>query len=181
MKSGPDGSFIWTIILGLFVLLLTVVAHGFPDSLKFAPYLAGYGTLAMVVVLIAGRYYPEILRWTETTLQDLWGGGDSETVPGDDAGAEQAPSWAAVIRSMSYAVGFLALVILFGLVVITPLFIVTYLVVEARVKLVWAVLAAAVASGLLVFGMILLQVEIWAGIVPEIIPEFVGGSIFPPI
>lgn len=180
MKSGPDGSFFWTIILGLFVLLLTVVAHGFPDSLKFAPYLAGYGTLAMILILIAGRYYPEILRWTETTLQDLWGG-DSDTATGDEAGAEEAPSWPAVIRSMSYAVGFLALVILFGLVVITPLFIATYLVVEARVKLVWAVLAAAVASGLLVVGMILLQVEIWAGIVPEIIPEYFGGSIFPPL
>ena len=75
MKSGLNGSFIWTIVLGLFVLLLLFVARGFTDSLQFMPYLAGIGTLAMVLVLLAGNYYPEILRWTETTLQDLWGGG----------------------------------------------------------------------------------------------------------
>ena len=74
MKSRPDGSFIWTIILGLYVLMLVIIAQDFPRPLRFTPFFAGYGTLAMIGVLILGHYYPEILRWTETTLQDVWGG-----------------------------------------------------------------------------------------------------------
>ncbi len=178
MKSGPDGSFVWTIILGLIILVMVVVAHGFPTSLTFTPFLAGYGTLAMIGVLILGRYYPEILRWTETTLQDLWGG--DEAVPGD-ADAEEIPSWPTIMRSIGYILGYLALVILFGLVVVTPLFIATYLIFEASIKPLWAALAALIASTFLVAGMILLKVDIWAGIGPEIIPDYLGGSIFPPL
>ncbi len=181
MKSKPDGSFVWTIVLGFLVLLMVITAHGFPETLQLAPFIAGYGTLAMICVLIAGRYYPEILRWTETTLQDLWGGGDAETPEDAVSSAEATPSWPAVIRSIFYAVGFLALVVVFGLAMITPLFITTYLVVEAQVKLVWAFFAAVVASTILIVGMVMLEVEVWAGIAPEIIPGFIGGSIFPPL
>ena len=181
MKSGPGGSFIWTILLGLIILVMVIIAHGFPTSLTFTPFLAGYGTLAMIGVLILGRYYPEILRWTETTLQDLWGG--DEAVPGHGGGAEaeEIPSWPTIIRSIGYILSYLALVILFGLIVITPLFIATYLIFEARIKPLWAALAALIASMLLLAGMVLLKVDIWAGIGPEIIPDYLGGSILPPL
>jgi len=170
---------VWTVILGLFILLLVVVARGFEDSLQFTPYLAGIGTLAMILVLLAGHYYPEILRWTETTLQDLWGGG--EVKDGGPAAAEEEAPWPAVVRSMSYAVGFLAAVFLFGFAVVPPLFITLYLVIEAGVRPRWAVLAAVIASTILVFGMVMLQVEVWAGIIPEIVEGYVGGSIIPPL
>ena len=179
MKSRLDGATIWTVALGLFILLLVLVASGFEESLRFTPYLAGIGTLAMILVLLAGSRYPEILRWTETTLQDLWGGG--ETGGGGPAEAEDEPPWPAVLRSMSYAVGFLAAVFLFGFAVVPPLYITLYLVIEAGVRLRWAVLAAVIVSVMLVAGMVLLQVEVWAGVIPEIVEGYVGGSILPPI
>ncbi len=181
MKSKPDGSFIWSIVLGVLVFGMVITAHGFPETLRFAPLIAGYGTLAMIGILILGQFYPEILRWTETTLQDLWGGGAGETPGGAEQQADKDPSWSAVVRAISYAVVFLALVILIGLPVVIPIFITTYLVVEAQVKFKWAVLSAAIVSTGLIVGMVLLQVTVWAGIAPEIIPDYIGGSIFPPL
>ena len=179
MKHPINGAFVWTVIMGLFVLLLVTVAGGFTESLRFTPYLAGYGTLFMVVVLLAGHFYPEILRWTETTLQDLWGGGGE----GENAVAEtdEEPPWPAVLRSMGYAVGFLITVFVFGFAIVPPLYVAFYLIVEAAVRPIWAVLAALIASTVLITGMVLLHVEVWAGILPEIIEGYLGGSIIPPL
>ena len=180
MKSRINGAFIWTVILGLFVVLQVTVAGGFTESLRFTPYLAGFGTLFMVIVLLAGNFYPEILRWTETTLQDLWGGGGAKD-EGVSAAAEEEPPWPAVLRAMSYAVGFLVAVFVFGFALVPPLYIALYLIVEAGVRPRWAVLAALIASFTLVIGMVLLHVEVWAGIIPEIIEGYLGGSIIPPL
>lgn len=177
MKSRIDGAFIWTVILGLFVVLQVTVAGGFSESLRFTPYLAGFGTLFMVIVLLAGNFYPEILRWTETTLQDLWGGGGG----GGATAAEEEPPWPAVLRSMCYAVGFLVAVFVFGFALVPPLYVTLYLIVEAGVRPRWAVLVAVAASASLITGMVLLHVEVWAGIIPEIIEGYLGGSIIPPL
>ena len=180
MKHPINGAFVWTVIMGLFVVLQVSVAGGFTESLRFTPYLAGYGTIFMVIVLLAGHFYPEILRWTETTLQDLWGGGGTG---GEGAAAEtdKEPPWPAVLRSMGYAVGFLAAVFVFGIAVVPPLYIAFYLIVEADVRPLWAVLAALIASTILITGMVMLNVEVWAGIIPEIIEGYLGGSIIPPL
>ena len=181
MKNSPfNGALLWTIFLGLFILMMVIVASGFQETLHFAPYRAGYGTLAMVLVLIAGSCYPEILRWTETTLQNLWGGGggDENTQVSE---TEQEPTWPQVLRSMAYAVCFLNCVFIFGFAVIPPLFIILYLVVEAGVRPIWAILAALITTAILLSGMVILHVEVWAGILPEIIEGYLGGSIIPPV
>ncbi len=181
MKNSPfNGALLWTIFIGLFMLLMVITAGGFQETLRFAPYLAGIGTLLMVLVLVAGSFYPEILRWTETTLQDLWGGGggDEDALASE---AEQEPTWPQILRSMSYAVGFLISVFIFGFALIPPLFIILYLVVEAGVRPIWAILAALITTTTLISGMVMLHVEVWAGILPEIIEGYLGGSIIPPV
>ncbi len=182
MKPRLNGGFIWTVLLGLFVALLVTVARGFPDLLQFTPNLAGYGTLAMIAILIVGNFYPGILRWTETTLQDLWGGGKTGggATAGDDAPEGETP-WPDVVRAIAYALGFLIFVFLFGFPAITPIYVTLYLVKEAQVRFVWAALVGVFVTGLIVTGMVLLYVEVWAGIIPEIIPGYVGGLILPPI
>ena len=270
MKSRLNGAFIWTVILGLFVLLLVTTARGFPDLLQVTPYIAGYGTLAMIAILIIGNFYPGILRWTETTLQDLWGGGGTaddaaelkdqaperepswsdivraigfvvgflafvfvlgfpvvtpvyvtlylvlearvrfiwaamvgvfvtvttETTLQDlwggggtaddaaelkDQAPEREPSWSDIVRAIGFVVGFLAFVFVLGFPVVTPVYVTLYLVLEARVRFIWAAMVGVFVTVLIVTGMVLLQVEVWAGIGPEIIADFVGGAILPPI
>ena len=183
MKSRFNGAFIWTVLLGLFVLLMVYTARDFPDLLQFTPNLAGYGTLAMIAILIIGNFYPGILRWTETTLQDLWGGGktDDDAAESEEDAPERETPWSDVVRAICYALGFLISVFTLGFPVVTPVYVTLYLVVEARVRFIWAALVGLFVTALIVTGMTMLHVEVWAGIGPEIIPDFVGGAILPPI
>jgi hypothetical protein len=181
MKPRIDGSFLWSLLLGFFVVLLLIDARNLPEQVRIAPNLAGYTTLALILVLLAGAFYPAIVRWTEATLQDLWGGGSSSGGGGVGADTDAPIPWPDVIRVMSYAVGFLVLVILFGFFVIPPLFVATYLIREARVKPYIAILVALGASLSLNAAMYSLNVEIWTGAAPEIIEGYIGGEIMPPI
>lgn len=178
MKRKFDGEFIFTAALGLFVLACLVETRNLPPALQIASYLAGFITLALIVLLAAGRFRPELLRWTETALQDLWGGSnkDAATLP-----PEEAPPWPAIAKSMGYAVGFLGFSFLLGLVLVPPIFLSLYLIVEAKVPAIWAVLSGVVATALLMTGMHLVHIDVWVGAIPEIIPGLLGGSIIPPI
>lgn len=181
MKPRLDGSLVWSVVLGLGTVGFLVVARDFNQSLRFTPYLAGFGTLSMIVILLAGHFRPEILRWTETTLQDLWGGGDTGNGDKDASDREDALPWPSVLRSMSYAVGFLVLVFVFGFPIVTPLFISFYLIVEAGARAIWAIPVALGVTTSLVTAMVLMRVEVWAGMMPEIIEGYLGGSIIPPL
>ena len=180
MKSRIDGSFIFTLFLGLFVLVCLIFARDFPDSLQIATNLAGYTTLALICVLLAGAFYPEILHWTETALQDLWGASGQDKGAAD-AVAEEAPPWPAVLKSIGYAVGFLLFSFLFGFFVVPPIFLATYLIAEAKVRPLWAILAGVIATAILDTGMMMVYVEVWAGIIPEIFEGYIGGAIMPPL
>lgn len=177
MKSRIDGSFIFTLFLGLFVLICLIFARNLHDTLQIAINLAGYTTLALICVLLAGTFYPEILQWTETALQDLWGAGGQN----EGAAAEKAPPWPAVLKTMGYAVGFLLFSFLFGFFVGPPIFMATYLIAEAKVRPLWAILAGMIATAILDTGMMMVHVEVWAGIIPEIFEGYIGGSILPPL
>ncbi len=180
MKSRIDGAFIFTLFLGLFVLICLIFARDLPDTLQIATNLAGYITLALICVLLVGTFHSEILYWTETTLQDLWGasGKDKSVV---EVVAEETPPWPAVLKSMGYAVGFLLFSFLFGFFVGPPIFLATYLIVEAEVRPLWAILAGVIATAILDTGMMMVHVEVWAGIIPEIFEGYIGGAILPPL
>ncbi len=186
MKPRVDGSFIFTLLLGVFVLVCLVAAEELPDSLQITIRMAGYSTLLLVVLLLIGHFKPGLLRWTETALQDVWGGkgGDASSVGQAGAGAEggeEPVPWPAVARSMGYALGFLALVFILGFYLIPPLFIATYLIVDARVPARWAIFSGVAATALLIGGMQAVNVDVWLGMLPEIIPGYLGGSMIPPI
>ena len=177
MKRKIDGGFIFTLALGLFVLACLIEAPNLPPTLQIATYLAGCITLALICLLLAGSFWPGLLRWTETALQDLWGSGkEAPTTP-----AEEHPPWPAIAKSMGYALGFLGFSFLFGFVFVPPIFLSLYLIVEARVPALWAVLSGVIATALLMTGMHMVHIDAWAGAIPEIIPGLLGGSIIPPI
>lgn len=180
MKNRIDGGFVFNVFLGLFILVCLIEAVDYPPSLQVAIYLAGYTTLALIVLLLAGSFWPEILRWSETTLQDLWGGSDQSESAAETSSEGDVP-WPAVLKSMGYAVGFLLLAFFFGLFVAPPLFLATYLIVEAKMHPVPAILAGLITTALLDTGMIMVHVDVWPGIIPEIFEGYLGGAILPPV
>jgi hypothetical protein len=87
--------------------------------------------------------------------------------------------WPSVFRVLAYIVGFWTLVFLFGLYLVPPLFIVLFLVVEAGVRLRQAVVSTLIACAFLFAGLHLLKIDLWVGVVREIVPGIVGGAVMP--
>ncbi len=177
MRRKINGGFVFTLALGLFVLACLIEAPDLPATLRIAPYLVGGMTLTLICLLLAGNFWPGLLRWTETALQDLWGSAkEGPAIP-----AEQPPPWPAIGKSMGYAAGFLGFSFLFGFIFVPPVFLSLYLIVEAKAPAVWAILSGVAATALLMTGMHLVHIDVWVGAIPEIIPGLLGGSIIPPI
>ena len=84
-----------------------------------------------------------------------------------------------VLGVMGYAVGYLAGVYLVGFFLVTPIFISLYLILDAKARPVAAISVAVVLSFLLIVALVNLHVDLWIGVAPEIIPDYVGGAIPP--
>ena len=80
---------------------------------------------------------------------------------------------------MFTTIGFWTLIFLFGLYLVPPLFIVQFLVVEAGMRWRHAVLSTLIACAFLFAGLHLLKIDLWVGVVPEIVPGIVGGAVMP--
>ena len=173
-----EGPFIWTVLLTLLVAAFLIGAVPFPERVRIAPFLAGGATFVLLLVLVAAEFIPRIKRWSDVTPLAR-PGGDQDGV-GSEAAAEWAP-WPVVLRFVAYIVGFFLFVFLFGFFLVPPFFISIFLIIEARVAPKWAILSAVIASFSMYAGMVLLNVDIWHGAVPEILSGLIGGAIVPPI
>ena len=186
MRANVSGTFIWVAIMAVAVIAMLVEAASLPPTLREVPNLLGWAALVLFAVLLVGEVYPAATAWLDRPLEELWQGGEANKAGpggGPDAAsnnkAKDALPWPSVLRVLAYVVGFWALIFLFGLYLVPPLFIVLFLVVEAGVLLRHAVLATLIACAFLYAGLHLLKIDLWVGVVPEIVPGIVGGAIMP--
>ena len=177
MKPRIDGSVVFSLALVAFVVVILYATLDFPPLLRYTPFIAGGLTLVFLGILLAGSVNPRILRWTETALQDMWGGGAGGHKMEE---VTEGPSpWPAVLRVMAYAVGYLLGVYFLGFFLITPLFTALYLILDAKAKPFTAIWISALLSGLLILALLELNVDLWIGVAPEIVPDYIGGAIPP--
>lgn len=172
------GSLAFTASVGGFIALLLWVGLGYPPEVQVLPLVVGLPTLALTLVLLAGEFHPPVMQRLDSALDDLWGG--RRETPDPAAGLSPI-AWGPVVRMMGWAVGFFAAVFLLGMFVVPPLFILAYLVTEARMRPAGALLASLAASTCLYAGMALLGVDLWPGSVTEVAPGILGGGIVPPL
>lgn len=178
MKPRVDGELVFVLALTAFLVAMLVATLGFPPLLRYTPFIAGGLTLLLLLLLLAGRIFPPVLFWTEAVLQDMWGGGAGQDRM--EAAVERPSPWPSVLRVMGYAVGYLLAVYFVGFFVITPLFLALYLVLDGEVKPLPAIVVSAGLSFVMIVALRNLNVDLWSGVMPEIIPDFVGGAI-PPV
>ena len=172
------GSLLFTASVGGFITLLLWTGLAYPPEVQVLPLVVGLPTLALTIILLVGEFRPPVMQWLDSALDDLWGG--RRDTP--DPGAEQSStSWRPVVRMMAWALGFFATVFLLGMFVVPPVFIVAYLVTEARMSPDGALGASLAASTCLYAGMAFLGVDLWTGSVPEVVPGILGGGIIPPL
>ncbi len=177
MKSRIDGAIVFALALAVFVIVILIATLNFPQQLRYTPFIAGGLTLVFLAVLLAGAINPRVLSWTETALQDMWGGGAGghkmeEVVEGPSP-------WPSVLRVMAYAVGYLLGVYFLGFFLMTPIFTALYLILDARVRPVTAICISMALSALLILALVELNVDLWIGVAPEILPDYIGGAIIP--
>ncbi|MPY69594.1 MAG: hypothetical protein GEU92_05870 [Alphaproteobacteria bacterium] len=177
MKRRIDGELVFAAALVAFIAAMLIATLQFPPLLRYTPFIAGGLTLVFLGVLIAGTFHPGLLRMTETALQDMWGGGN-EGQKFEEA-AEAPSPWRSVLRVMGYAVGFLLAVYWFGFFLVTPIFIAIYLTLDAKARPLTALAVAAGLSVVLIFALVNLNVDLWVGRIPEIVPDYIGGAIEP--
>ncbi len=177
MKANSTGTFVWVAIMAVAVIAMLVEAATLPPTLREIPNLLGWTVLVLFALLLVGEVCPAAIAWMDTPLEGLWQGGDMKE--GGPGGVPDAVPWSSVLRVLAYIVGFWALVFVFGLYLVPPLFIILFLVAEAGVRLRHAVLSALVACSFLFAGLHLLKIDLWSGVVPEIVPGIVGGTVMP--
>ena len=177
MRFRINGELVFTLALTAFIVAMLIATLAFPPLLRYTPFITGGLTLAFLILLLSGRFFPRVLIWTETALQDMWGGGaESQKIEE----AVEAPSpWPPVLRVMAYAAGYLLAVYVLGFFVVTPLFLALYLILDAKVKPVAAIAVSAGLSFLMLVGLLNLNVDLWTGVAPEMVPDYIGGAIPP--
>ena len=186
MKANITGTFVWVAMMAVAVVAMLVEAASLPPTLREIPNLLGWTVLVLFALLLVGDVYPAAIAWMDTPLEGLRQGGNAKKRgPGDapdtalNNGAADAVPWPSVLRVLAYIIGFWALVFVFGLYLVPPLFIVFFLVAEAGVRLRHAVLSALIACAFLFTGLHLLKIDLWVGVVGEIVPGIVGGATMP--
>lgn len=179
MRVHVRGSLIFSVMLSLFVVVLLVTALQYLREVRVVPFVIGIPTLFLLFILLIGEFYPSVMQWMESTLEDLWGG----KTRGSGAGvrSEDMTSWWSILGIVGWAVVFFVLVFFLGFYLVPPLFIAVFLTVEAEVPLHRAILSSLITSAALYGGMALLRVDLWSGAIPEIIPGLLGGAIIPPL
>jgi len=180
MKTRLNGTLICVFAFGALMLLMVAEAFSFPHQVRLVPVLMGVITFVLFLLLLMGEFWPAIVEVAETNLEDIWGGRWSrKETRGLDNFPKETPAWSDVLRIISYIAAFWALVLVLGLFLVPPVLIAAYLIVEARIATVKAIAVSFAFCGVLFTGLVLLNVDIWLGIAPELVPGFIGGGIMP--
>ena len=61
-------------IMTLFVGTLLLIAIGYPDEVRLVPFVIGFPTICLLIVLLVGEFYPGIIHIVENAMEELWGG-----------------------------------------------------------------------------------------------------------
>ncbi len=171
------GPIICAVLLAAAILAALFNAQTLPAEVQLMPVVFGTITLALLVLDIAGEVSPAVARWTAPALTDMWNNSSSGT---DEAQAPERPApWGPVLRVIAMIATYFLLVYTLGLYAVPVIAITAYLVFQAAVKLRYALLAAIISSVIVVISMQLLRVDVWTGVVSEIIPGYLGGAISP--
>ena len=186
MKVSSTGTFVWVAVMAVAVIAMLVDATSLPPILREMPTLLGSAVLVLFALLLVGEVYPRpspgwIRHWRicgRAVRRKREALAKCRT-PLRNNGAANAVPWPSVLRVLAYIVGFWALVFLLGLYLVPPLFIIFFLVAEAGVRLRHAVMSALVACAFLFTGLHLLEIDLWVGVAPEILPGIVGGAVMP--
>lgn len=179
MRGKWAGSLVWTAVMTVFVGLFILVGFTYPKMVRTVPLVIGLPTFALLLILLIGEFHPPVNRWLEKVLGGQAGG---TRLGAGERKEQEFDEWRPFIVIIIWVFAFYILVFLFGFVLVSPVFIASFLIRKARMNRALAVTYALVATILIYSGMTgLLNVQLWTGAIPSLIPGILGGSMIPPL
>lgn len=176
-----------TVIFHLF--LLGVLTAMISSSLALAararllPLMIGLPTAVFLVVSLLRELKPDLVlrfqNWMGVFRKE--GTNDKAAPGGSSVGEQEVPPLSSILIGGTWFCLLLILVLFLGFLAATLLFVPCFLLVFARYPW-WRVFVyTAVLFLVQWYGFeLLLGLKLWHGMVPEIVPGFVGGGILPP-
>ena len=178
--SGASKSRIGETIFVLFLIAgLAVFTFGslsYVTELRTMPLIFGIAGILLLILLLVGNYVPAMRglgrAGTPSVSVSAAGGEKPETKSAE-------PKWSDVLKIMAYMIGFWVAILVFGLTVTVPLLIAGFLIFEAKVKIRNAILSGLIAVVVMILSLNLMGIDVWPGIMPEIVPDYLGGGLMP--
>jgi hypothetical protein len=130
--------------------------------------------LVLLGTLAVDRFAPSAREWIGLRSNGAASRGKQQ-VPADELNEDSAD----IVRIIGYMIGFFGLVFLMGMAVSIPIYVALFLKLEAKARWHHAILAGALTTVIVVAGMKLMRLALWTGIIPTIIPRYVGGAQMP--
>jgi hypothetical protein len=162
------------VILGIALAILLLMS-----ATAFRPEFRGGGFLTSVLVIAVGLVAILLARVT-------MGYGLTRDASEDDVPLKMSDGgeleWTVILRAMAVMAGLFAMIVLLGMALGLTGAVFLIMLFQMRVSaptaaafaLMWGVAVPAV------FG-IVLDVRIWPGLIPEIMPRWIGGGLLPPL
>ena len=179
MKTQWTGAQNWVTFIILFVIVVILTGFKYPKEVRMIPFVAGFPTLFLLLVLWIGGFYPSMIHWIEDAMGEQRGEKkDLKKVKKSTEFTE----WKPVLIVMAWVFLFFIFVFLFGFALISPVFIACFLIRKAGMHRPAAIVYALVAMTC-IYGLMegIINADLWCGAIPEVIPGFLGGAIIPPL
>ena len=159
-------------------LSITLGSLQYAGNQRIAALVIGAPTIALLALLMIAEATPRLSRATRAF------GADADAAPGEEtqAGQASAGAWRRVGTVYAWLLFYFAAMFVAGYYVATPLFMALFFVRESGLSLARAagVTLLTSAAFYLLFEM-LLNIPLWTGALPLIVPDLLGGGRIPPL
>jgi len=144
------------------------------------PLIMSTAALIFLMPIVLSEFVPQIQRYFKTGITSLSGKSQEITQGAAQSEIELKPPAKTVIGMVALIILLLPAIYFVGYMVAVPLCFLGYLVVVRKTRWRTALLFAVVSWAVLYFGFDqLLQLKLWRGAVPTLIPGWLGGEIAP--
>lgn len=171
------------VVTGLMLFLavsFVIGAFTYMPRMRIVPLVIGVPTVALLVFIILQELKPRLFSMDRSANE----GADPEpeaprrvTSSSIDAG-----QWQRVVTIYGWIAGFFVATFVLGHYLAIPLFLLAFFVKETGIAPLRALgIAVAVFLVLMLVFEVLLGIPLWPGILPRIVPHYIGGGSIPPL
>ena len=165
MKTDNLGSIVITIALIFFAVIIVFDSFSYIPAQQMIPLIVAVFTLICLFATLG------VDLFSKRSLGDSISNKNLEDQP-----------WPAVLQLMGWIVLYLIFIFILGFLLANLIFVFAYLL--KRAKLDWSkamIFSAIVTAAMYGFFNLALKVDLWPGVVPELIPKVLGGGNLPPL